>query len=205
MQASCTELTLHEAWNSIFVHEQFVIFSHFVIEMCKFSEWTALLREILLSHYDRNLHMCCPKIMRPFLLLKVSRLLSHNFFPPKTDEFVFLYWWHRNTWNLKSKFKFQVFPCLQDRKTNSSICFFGEFMARQFCFEIYWPLNQERYKIKLILTTKCDSSCHIQWVVTTSYFSWKKKALEFLDEIGNSCHSLAVRRKKLPSEKLLTQ
>ena len=25
------------------VHKQFVIFSHFVIEMCKFSEWTAML------------------------------------------------------------------------------------------------------------------------------------------------------------------
>ena len=41
----------------------------------------------------------------------------------------------------KSKFKFQVFPSQQDRKTNSSVCFFGGFMARQFCFEIYWPLE----------------------------------------------------------------
>ena len=28
----------------------------------------------------------------------------------------------------------------QDRKTNSSVRFLGEVMARQFCFEIYWPL-----------------------------------------------------------------
>ena len=47
----------HEARNSTFVLRQFVIFSHFVIEMCKFSEWTALLREILLNHYGRNFHI----------------------------------------------------------------------------------------------------------------------------------------------------
>ena len=46
-----------------------------------------------------------------------------------------------HTWNLKSKFKFQVFPSRQDRKTNLFICFLGEVMARQFCFEIFWPLG----------------------------------------------------------------
>ena len=44
------------------------------------------------------------------------------------------------TWNLNFDFKFQVFPSHQDRKSNSSIRFLGEVMARQFCFEIYWPL-----------------------------------------------------------------
>ena len=41
---------------------------------------------------------------------------------------------------MKSKFKFQVFPSRQDRKKNSSVRFLGEVMARQFCFEMYWPL-----------------------------------------------------------------
>ena len=41
------------------------------------------------------------------------------------------------TWNPNSSFK----HC-QDRKTNSSVCFLGEVTARQFCFEIYWPLVQ---------------------------------------------------------------
>ena len=30
---------------------------------------------------------------------------------------------------------------VQDRKTNSFVCFLGEFAAQQFCFEIYWPLD----------------------------------------------------------------
>ena len=53
----------------------------------------------------------------------------------RTDKFVFLSWWLGNTWNLKSR---------QARKTNSSVCFLGEDTARQFCFEIYWPLGQAR-------------------------------------------------------------
>ena len=43
--------------------------------------------------------------------------------------------------DLKSKFKFQVFLSRQDRKTNSSVCYLGEVMARQFRFEIYWHLH----------------------------------------------------------------
>ena len=38
---------------------------------------------------------------------------------------------------VKFDFKCQVFPSHQDRKTNSSVCFLGEVMAQQFCFEIY--------------------------------------------------------------------
>ena len=34
----------------------------------------------------------------------------------QTDDSVFLSWWLGNTWNLKSKFKFQVFSSRQDRK-----------------------------------------------------------------------------------------
>ena len=34
------------------------------------------------------------------------------------------------------KFKFQVFPSHQDRKTNSFVCFWGKVTARQSCFEI---------------------------------------------------------------------
>ena len=44
---------------------------------------------------------------------------------------------------MKSKFIFQVFPS-QDRKINLSVCFFGEVTAQQFCFEIYWPLDNPK-------------------------------------------------------------
>ena len=50
-------------------------------------------------------------------------------------------------WNLKSKFKFQVFPSRQDRKTKSFVYFLGEFTARQFCFEIFWPLRELFFEI----------------------------------------------------------
>ena len=58
------------------------------------------------------------------------------------NEFVFLSWRLGNTWNLKSKFKFQVFLSCQDRKTNSFIHYLGEVTVWQFCFEIYWPLGR---------------------------------------------------------------
>ena len=45
-----------------------------------------------------------------------------------------------NTWNFKLKYKFQVFRSRQDRKTNSFVCFMGEVLTQQFCFEIYWSL-----------------------------------------------------------------
>ena len=60
----------------------------------------------------------------------------------RTNEFVFLSWRLGNTWNLKSKFKFQIFPSSQNRKTNAFICFSGEITARQFRFKIYWPLRR---------------------------------------------------------------
>ena len=59
----------------------------------------------------------------------------------QTDEFVFLSWRLRNTWNLKSKFKFQVFPSHQDRKTNSFVCFWEKLRLNNFWFKIYWPLE----------------------------------------------------------------
>jgi hypothetical protein len=62
----------------------------------------------------------------------------------RTIDFVFLSWWLRLTWNLKLKFKFQVFPSRQDRKTNSFVRFLGEITARQFSSEIYWPLTDPR-------------------------------------------------------------
>ena len=65
----------------------------------------------------------------------------------QTIEFVFLSWQLRNTWNLKLKFKLQVFPSCQDRKTNLFLHSLGEAMARQFCFEIYWPLVTDSDKV----------------------------------------------------------
>ena len=49
------------------------------------------------------------------------------------NEFVFLSWQLGNTLNFKSKFKFQVFPSLlykKQKKTNSFICFLGEFKGQ---------------------------------------------------------------------------
>ena len=42
--------------------------------------------------------------------------------------------------NFDFDFKFQVFLSHQERKKKSFICFLGEVMAQQFCFENYWPL-----------------------------------------------------------------
>ena len=73
-------------------------------------------------------------------MLKVSRSRNKIVEPkllPKNEQL-------GNTWNLKSKFKFQVFPSRQDRKTNSFVCFLGEVTAQQFCFEIYWPLGRSK-------------------------------------------------------------
>ena len=42
------------------------------------------------------------------------------------------------TWDFD--FKFQVFPDRQERKTNSSVCFWKKFFFVNFAFEIYWPL-----------------------------------------------------------------
>ena len=67
-----------------------------------------------------------------------TKLLSRNF-PKDKWKNLFLYRLG-NTWNLNFDFKFQVFPSHKDRKTNSLICFLGEVMARQFCFNIYLPL-----------------------------------------------------------------
>ena len=69
-----------------------------------------------------------------------AKLSSCNFSQENkwTNLFSILMTWKHL--NLNSKFKFQVFPSRQDRKTNSLVCFLGEIMARQFYFEIYWSL-----------------------------------------------------------------
>ena len=82
-------------------------------------------------------------------------MFSQNFSQNQTDKFVFLSWQSRNTWNLKLKFKFQVLPSRQDRKTNLSVHFLGEVTAQQFCFEIYWPLKEANYTINLNLYDWC--------------------------------------------------
>ena len=52
-----------------------------------------------------------------------TKFLSRRFSQKRTNEFVFLSW------------------LLQDRKTNSFVCFLGKSAALQFWFEIYWPLS----------------------------------------------------------------
>ena len=42
----------------------------------------------------------------------------------------------------------------QDRKTNLFVCFLGEVLARQFCFEIYWPLRcHDQIMLQITLLT----------------------------------------------------
>ena len=65
----------------------------------------------------------------------------HKFFQKTNNKYIFLSWRPRNTWNLKLKFKFQVYLSRQDRKTNLFVHFLGEVTTRQFRFQIYWPLN----------------------------------------------------------------
>ena len=52
---------------------------------------------------------------------------------------------------MKSKFKFQVFLSCQDRKTNLSLCFSWEVTTQQFCFYIYWPLEQLEFILEKVL------------------------------------------------------
>ena len=111
-------------------------------------------------------------------------MLSLNFSQKETDEFVFLPWWLRNTRNLKSKFKFQVFPSRQDRKTNSFIRFWEKFRLDNFCFEIYWPLLKYvsiQVEIHYLLTVllpiplnklPCQSSRSRYDSCPHSYFWW---------------------------------
>ena len=57
---------------------------------------------------------------------------------------------------LTSSIKY-IFPSCQVRETNSFVRFLGEVTARQFCFEIYWPLaNSQSIKEILILLTRTD-------------------------------------------------
>ena len=66
-----------------------------------------------------------------------------------------------------SKFKFQVFPSNQERKTNLSVCFLGEVKAGQFLFEIYRPLTISdyiQYPCLNIISAdiSCKSDCNIE-------------------------------------------
>ena len=58
---------------------------------------------------------------------------------------------------------FQVFPSRQDRKTNLSVCFFGEVTAQQFCFQIYWSLDNPK---KSVWRT------YIQWLWLWTWTWW---------------------------------
>ena len=70
-------------------------------------------------------------------------MLSHNL-SQKTNEWIYFSILTTRKY-LKLEFQFQVFPSRQDRKTNLSVCFLGEVTARQFCFEIYWPLASQSW------------------------------------------------------------
>ena len=96
------------------------------------------------------------------------------------NEFCFSILGLGNAWNLNFDFKFQVFLSRQDRKTNSFVRFLGEVTARQFFFEIYWPLERsspEKMVMKernfhlpsLCLENKWGSQIHSPWIL----ISWK--------------------------------
>ena len=48
--------------------------------------------------------------------------------------------------NRSQKIRFSILTTVQDRKTNSFVCFLGESAALQFCFEIFWPLEKSANK-----------------------------------------------------------
>ena len=117
---------------------------------------------VLLCHWE-NFHILYARHYNPFLIINRSwiitvhkveslqkKLLKKGFLALKegwkvykqTNEFVFVSWRLENTWNLNFDIKFQVFLSRQDRKTNSFVWFLEDVADRQFCFEIYWPLEQ---------------------------------------------------------------
>ena len=64
----------------------------------------------------------------------------------------------RDTLAGESKFKFQVFPSRQDRKTNSFVLFLGEVMTRQFLFRDILTFNK-------VLIYFCVFPCSISNIV----------------------------------------
>ena len=89
------------------------------------------------KYVDKNLlifhHFLSFNIEGQYIDLE-TKLSSCNFSQKWSNDFFSIYE------TLTSKFKFQVFSDCQVGKTNSFVCFMGEVTARQFCFEIYWPL-----------------------------------------------------------------
>ena len=81
-----------------------------------------------------------------------TKLSSQNFYQKNIQINLFLLSWRSgNTWNLIFDFKFQLLPDCQNRKTNSFVFVFGEVLARQFCFEIYWPSVREKsFKVAIL-------------------------------------------------------
>ena len=79
-------------------------------------------------------------------LLKVSRDLETKFSQKMNRQSCFSI---LTTPKYFFDFKFWVFLSRQDRKTNSFGSFLGEVTARQFCFEIYWPLEGFMNKIHM--------------------------------------------------------
>ena len=88
---------------------------------CLFETW------ILQATADRNVKFEL-KVSRSRIKILVPKLLSKNertdlFFYPDSPEIF-------ETWN--QKFKFQVFPDCQDRKINSSVCFWKKLWLNNF-------------------------------------------------------------------------
>ena len=69
---------------------------------------------------------------------------------------------------------FSILNCSQDRKTNLFFHFFGESVAQQFCFEIYWPLQKsnEIFLMSSILQKEKKNSCRYKGslILPQTYF-----------------------------------
>ena len=90
----------------------------------------------------------------------------------------FLSWRLGKNWNLKPKFKFQLFPSRQDRETNSSVLFLGEVASRQFCFNIYWPLidlvlNHRSKKSQGLIIISVFKIIQLCWNLSLPFLFWK--------------------------------
>ena len=109
--------------------------------------------------------------------LKVSRSRKKLLPTNKFDEFVFVSWWLKNAWNLKSKFK--------ERKTNLSVHFLGEVKTQQFFFEIYWPLTISDYiQYPCLNIISADISCKSGNVILKMTMNLSKLKIAILQQMN---------------------
>ena len=91
-----------------------------------------------------------------------------NFSHKWTNEFLFLSWRLENTWNLISISSFTYFQRCQDRKTNSFVHFFREFMAQDL---LTFMINKGSNKVSIIKWSEGNQrKCYFLWFCVEFFF-----------------------------------